>query len=211
MSQALLRRCIQSSRTIQHHRRWLVQQTLPRSVPDTPQESVDETEATTSTPQSLTTPASSSSQLTLVPNQKSGPKVDAFLASLQSTGTEPSLEDLERGRPREYPHPESTLYAKQYNELLENLGRSFTKEQLRRFGEQYRLDHQLWRPHRRKVDYARAIVENAWGLPSLREIEKAKRERVEVVTESKQILHIPSHLNVQASFQLSMFRAANFS
>lgn len=92
---------------------------------------------------------------------------------------------MERGRPREYAHPESTLYAKQYNGLLEHLDRSFTKEQLRRFGEQYQLSPRLWRTGKRKVDYARAIVENAWGWPSLREIEKAKRERTEIVTESK--------------------------
>ena len=195
MSQVLLRRCVQSSRTVQHHRRWLAQQTLPLSVPDIPQESADETEATSSTAQSVTTPTASPSHLTPVPNQKGGPKVVAFLASLQTAGSEPSLEDLERGRPREYAHPESTLYAKQYNGLLEHLGRSFTKEQLRRFGEQYQLDSQLWRSHRRKVDYARAIVENAWGWPSLREIEKTKRERTEVITESKQIFQTPSRLD----------------
>ena len=135
----------------------------------------------------MTTPTVSPSNLTPVQKNKGGPKVDAFLASLQGTGSEPSLNDLERSRPYAYPHPESTLYAKEYNELLEHLNRSFTKEQLRRFGERYQLDPQLWRSRRRKIDYARAIVENAWGWPSLREIEKAERERTEVLTESKQI------------------------
>jgi hypothetical protein len=154
-----------------------------RNAPDSPQESTNETEPTTSVDQSVATPKASKPSPT--PNRKGGLKVDVFLASLQTAGSQPSLEDLERGRPREYAHPESTLYARQFNEALENLGRSFTKEQLRRFGELYQLDPRLWRSHRRKVDYARAIVENAWGWPSLRDIEKRKREKTEVVTESK--------------------------
>ena len=181
MSQVLLRRCIQFSRTVQHHRRWLAQQSLIRDAPDDPQESENETEPTSST--ARRTPPSES---TPAPNRKGGPKVGAYLASLQTAGSQPSLEDLERGRPREYAHPESTVYAKQYNEVMEHLGRSFSKEQLRQFGEKYQLDPRLWRAHRRKVDYARAIVENAWGWPSLRDIEKRKREKTEVVTESKQ-------------------------
>jgi len=210
MSQVLLRRCIQFPRTAKHHRRWLAQQALTRSAPDSPQESADGMEPT-STAQSVTTPAASSSKPTSVPNRKRGPRVDAFLASLQTTGSQPSLEDLERGRPREYAHPESTLYAKQYNEVLEHLGRSFTKEQLRRFGEKYQLDPRLWRTGRRKVDYARAIVEGAWSWPSLRDIEKKKREKMEVVTESKQIPYIYLDFDVRASPQLSASHVANCS
>lgn len=185
MSQVLLRRCIQSLHTVQHHRRWLAQQALTRSAPDSSQESVSETEPTSPTAQPVATPTASSSKSTPPPNRKGGPKVDVFLASLKTTGSEPSLEDLERSRPREYAHPESMLYAKQYNGVIEHLGRSFTKEQLRRFGESYKLDPRLWRSSRRKVDYARAIVENAWGWPSLRDIEKKKREKTEIVTESE--------------------------
>lgn len=139
---------------------------------------------TSSTAQPATIPAASSSKLTPAQKRSGGPKVDAFLASLQTTGSQPSIEDLERGRPREHAHPESVLYAKQYSGLLEQLGRSFSKEQLRRFCEQYRLNPRLWKTDKRKADYARAIMENAWGLPSLREIEKAKRERTEIVTET---------------------------
>jgi hypothetical protein len=186
MSQVLLRRCIQSPRAVRHHRRWFAQQALTRSVPDTPQGSANGTEGTSSAPGYATTPTPTSSTSTPIQNKKSGPNVHAFLASLHSTGSQPSLGDLERGRPREYAHPESTLYAKQYNGLLDQLGRSFTKEQLRRFSEQYQLNPRLWRTGKRKIDYARAIVENAWGWPSLREVEKAKRERTEILTESKQ-------------------------
>lgn len=186
MSQALLRRCIQSSRTVQHHRRWLAQQSLARNAPDSPQESTSGTEPTSSTVESVTSTEIPSSKSTPASSHKGAPKVDAFLASLHITGSEPSLEDLERGRPREYAHPESTLYAKQYGEVMEHLDRSFTKEQLRRFAKKYQLDSRLWSSKRRKVDYARAIVENAWGLPSLRDIEKKKREKTELVTESKQ-------------------------
>jgi len=201
MSQVLLRRCIHSPRTIQYHRRWLAQQALARSSPDSPQESANETEPTSSASQSAATPTASPSKP--APNRKGGLKVDVFLASLQTTGSQPSLEDLERGRPREYAHPESVLYAKQYNEVMEHLGRSFAREQLRRFGEEYQLDPRLWRSGRRKVDYARAIVENAWGWPSLRDIEKRRRERTEVVTESKQISNVFSvwMSNLPLSFQ----------
>lgn len=183
MSQVLLRRCIQSQRATQHNRRWLTQQALTRSVQDAPQESANGTEPTPAQP--ATTPAASSSKLTPTPKRGGGPKVDAFLASLQTTSSQPSIEDLERGRPREHAHPESILYAKQYSGLLEQLDRSFSKEQLRRFCEQYRLNPRLWKTGKRKDDYARAIMENAWGFPSLREIEKAKRERTEIVTESR--------------------------
>ena len=199
MSQVLLRRCIQFPRTVQHHRRWLSQQTLTRNAPDSPQESMNETEPTSPAAQSRSTPIKPPPKPTHAPNGKGGPKVDAFLASLHTTGSQPSLEDLERGRPREYAHPESTLYAKQYNEVMEHLARSFTKEQLRQLGEKYQLDPQLWRPRGRKVDYARAIVENAWGWPSLRDIEKRKREKTEVVTESKQNPHRSSRSHVQPS------------
>ena len=186
MSQVLLRRCIRSSRTVQHHRRCQSQQTLIRNSPDCPQESADGTEPTPSTGRSVETLTASSSKPTSAPNRKGGPKVDVFLASLQTTGSQPSLEDLEHHRPREFAHPDSILYAKQYNEVMEHLDRSFTKEQLRLFGEKYRLDPRLWKSHRRKVDYARAIVESAWGWPSLRDAEKRRREKTEVVTESKQ-------------------------
>jgi hypothetical protein len=187
MSQVLLRRCVQSSRTVQHHRRWLAQQTLTRNASDSPQESTNGTEPASSATQPVTTPTASSSKSTPASDRNGVSKVDAFLASLQTTGSHPSLKDLERGRPREYAHPESTLYAKQYNEVMEHLCRSFSKGQLRWFAEKYQLDPRLWRSHRRKVDCARAIVENAWGWPSLRDIEKKKREKTEVLTESKPI------------------------
>ena len=211
MFQVLLQRCIQSSRTVQHHRRWLAQQTLTRNAPDNLQEPATGTEPTPSTAQAVTTPTASSSKRTPASSRKGGPKVDAFLASLQTTGSQPSLEDLERGRPREHPHPESTLYAKQYNEVMEHLNRSFTKEQLRQFGEKYQLDPRLWRSGRRKADYARAIMEDAWGLPSLRDIEKRKREKTEVVTESEQVSRLFSNINIRPFLQLSTSRAANCS
>ena len=197
MSQVFLRRCIHFPRTVQHHRRWLSQQALTRNAPDSSQASANETEPTSPPALPRTIPTKPPSKSTPVPNRKGGPKVDAFLASLHSTGSQPSLDDLERGRPREHAHPESTLYAKQYNEVMEQLARSFTKEQLRQFGEKYQLDPRPWKRRGRKVDYARAIVEGAWGWPSLRDIEKKKRENTEVVTESKQNRHRFYHSYVQ--------------
>lgn len=192
MSQTFLRHCIKSPRAVQYHRRWFTQQTITHNVPVTSSNG----NGTTDTAQSVATPTASSSKSTPASKkQKASSKVDAFLASLQTTGSQPSLGDLESNRPHGHAHPESTLYAKQYNGLLQNLGRSFSKEQLRHFGEQYQLKSQHWRSGKRKTDYARAIVENAWGWPPLREIEKTKRERTEIVTESKEICHTPSRLN----------------
>ena len=74
-----------------------------------------------------------------------------------------------------------------FRSVLDRLDRSFTKEQLRRFAEKYQLDPWLWRSHRRKADYARAVVENAWGWPSLRDIERNKREKTEIMTESERV------------------------
>jgi hypothetical protein len=112
-------------------------------------------------------------------------KVDVYLASLRSAGLHPTLDDLERCRPRQHPHPSSPQYAKQYNELIDYLCRSFTKDQLRNLGILYEIEPVWTRPNRRKVEYAQAIVEKKWLWPCLKEIERRKRDTTEVLTQSK--------------------------
>lgn len=112
-------------------------------------------------------------------------KVDLYLASIQSAGLEPSLEDLERCRPARHAIPGSSKYTKEYNELVENLSRSFSSEQLRQLGILYGLDPIWTRPKRLKVEYAQAIIEKKWMWPNLKEIERKNRDKTEVLTQSE--------------------------
>ncbi|KAF9240874.1 hypothetical protein BU15DRAFT_73727 [Melanogaster broomeanus] len=96
-------------------------------------------------------------------------RVDRYLAFIRAAGVEPTLEDLERCRPPRHSLPESQQYADEYNALMETLGRSFT----------------IWtRSSRRKAEYAESIIEKAWGWPSLKEIERKRRDRTEVIVKT---------------------------
>lgn len=112
-------------------------------------------------------------------------KVDLYLASLQSAGLEPSLEDLERCRPARHALPGSPKYTKEYNELVDHLSRSFSLEQLRQLGILYGLDAVWTRPKRRKAEYAQAIMEKKWMWPNLKELERKNRDKTEVLTQSQ--------------------------
>jgi hypothetical protein len=105
--------------------------------------------------------------------------VDLHLASLRAAGLEPTLSDIDRCRPATHCHPESPQYAQDYRELCETLLRTFSREQLRRFGEMYGLDYKWTRSGRRKINYAEIIIEQAWKWPSLSEIEKQKMDRTQ--------------------------------
>ncbi|KAF9229400.1 hypothetical protein BS17DRAFT_675151, partial [Gyrodon lividus] len=111
-------------------------------------------------------------------------RVDRYLASIRAAGLEPTLEDVERCRPEKHSRPESLWYAEEYTNLLEALCRSFSKDQLRRFTELYKLDPIWTRSSRRKIEYAESIIEKAWGWPSLKEIERKQRDRTEVVVKT---------------------------
>ncbi|KAI0931918.1 hypothetical protein AcV5_004709 [Taiwanofungus camphoratus] len=125
---------------------------------------------------SLTTPTSRK------PLQPS--RVETYLSSLQAAGLQPSLADLERCRPAKHAHPNSPQYTVDYNTLLDTLNRSFSKEQLRKFLEQWDPNCVWCRSHRKKIQYAEAIVERMWTWPSLKDIERAKRDRTEVSVKS---------------------------
>lgn len=123
------------------------------------------------------------------PSQSRNPleptRVDLYLASIHAAGLEPTLDDIERCRPKRHSSPESSKYAEEYNNLLDTLCRSFSKEQLRKFTELYNLDPIWTRCSRRKVEYAESIIEKQWNWPSLKEIERRQRDRTEVVIKSQ--------------------------
>lgn len=108
--------------------------------------------------------------------------VELHLASLNASGTTPTLKDLERFRSARPPKPESRYYAKDYGSLVDKLCRSFSKDQLILFVHEYSKTSPMARTGRRKTDYAETIIEH-WGWPTLADIEKAKRDRTEVSVE----------------------------
>jgi hypothetical protein len=111
-------------------------------------------------------------------------RVDRYLASIRAAGLEPTLEDVERCRPTKHSPPESQQYADEYKTLMETLCRSFSKDQLRGFTELYKLDPIWTRSSRRKAEYAESIIEKAWEWPSLKEIERKRRDRTEIIVKS---------------------------
>lgn len=106
---------------------------------------------------------------------------ESYLSSLLTDGTMPTLCDLERLKPSNHPDPLSTAYTREYKALLDNICRSFSKDQLRRFSREYGL--QLG-SNRKKRLVAEAIVEKAWHCPPLIELKRAKNDRTEVASQS---------------------------
>lgn len=108
-------------------------------------------------------------------------RLDRYLASIRAADLQPTLDDVERCKPESFSLPDSSRYAIEYTNLLEMLCRSFSKDQLRRFTELYKLDPIWTRSSRRKTEYAESIIEKAWGWPSLKEIERKRRDMTEVL------------------------------
>lgn len=110
--------------------------------------------------------------------------VDLYLASLRAAGKEPTIDDINSCRPKTRPNENSSKYAEEYSGLVDRLCRSFSKDQLRHFGEYFRDAHGLegkWvKPGRRKSEYAECIVEKVWGWPNLKELERKRRDATEV-------------------------------
>lgn len=129
-------------------------------------------------------------------------KVDTFLASLRTDNIVPSIEDIERFKPKQRPLSDSPQYPTAYNNLLERLCKSFTKEQLRRLGELYGLERKWTRRKRRIADYAEAIMEKQWGWENLRELERRKRDATETTTRCTSVIFLISH---QHSDRVSAF------
>jgi hypothetical protein len=104
-------------------------------------------------------------------------KLDVFLASLHAAGREPTIIDLEYCRPQTHSSPDTHKYAEEYNDLVDTLCRSFSKSQLRKFALHYQLPRTS---SMRKEQIAEHIIEKQWDWPSLRAIEKRKRDATEV-------------------------------
>ncbi|CDO78228.1 hypothetical protein BN946_scf184726.g3 [Trametes cinnabarina] len=111
-------------------------------------------------------------------------RVQSYLASINATGTEPTLEDLDQCRPRKQPPPHSPEYIETYRELIQTLCRSFTKEQLRKFLVQTLGESRHSAKTRKKADYAESIIEQLWKWPTLKQLEKARRDRTEIVSKA---------------------------
>ncbi|THH33503.1 hypothetical protein EUX98_g623 [Antrodiella citrinella] len=105
--------------------------------------------------------------------------VESHLASLNATGTVPSMADLERFRTSKHSNPDSPRYSAQYGDLVNKLYRSFSKDQLFSFMQEYDPLSSKSRSGRRKMDYVESVLEE-WGWPTLKEAERAKRDRTEV-------------------------------
>lgn len=135
-------------------------------------------------------------------------KVESYLASIRAAGLEPTLEDIEKLRPAKHSRPDTEKYIEEYHTLLDTLCRAFSKDQLRRFTQLYKLDSKWTRAKRRKLEYAESIIEEQWGWPSLREMEKRRIDKTEIV--SKTFLLTPGELFLILGkdgadlFQLSM-------
>lgn len=111
-------------------------------------------------------------------------KVESYLASIRAAGLEPTLEDIEKLRPAKHSRPDTEKYIEEYHTLLDTLCRAFSKDQLRRFTQLYKLDSKWTRAKRRKLEYAESIIEEQWGWPSLREMEKRRIDKTEIVSKS---------------------------
>ncbi|TDL28369.1 hypothetical protein BD410DRAFT_780867 [Rickenella mellea] len=111
-------------------------------------------------------------------------KVDLYLAALRAEGKEPSLTDIDRCRPSYVPAGDSPDYPEKYNELVDRLCRTFSKDQLRRFGQEYGLGNVWTRSGRRKSEYAESVIEKVWGWPNLKELERLRRDKTEITQRS---------------------------
>ncbi|OCH96202.1 hypothetical protein OBBRIDRAFT_883448 [Obba rivulosa] len=111
-------------------------------------------------------------------------KAELHLAAIQAAGLEPTLNDLNRLQPKHHPPITSPRFALKYNELVDTICRTFSREQLRRLITLADLDPLWSRLSRKKVEYAETIIEEIWGWPKLAEVERALRDRTEVSQET---------------------------
>ncbi|KAI0721316.1 hypothetical protein C8T65DRAFT_800472 [Cerioporus squamosus] len=114
--------------------------------------------------------------------QETFARVQSYLAAVNESGIEPTLRDLEACRPSVMPPIHSPKYVQQYNDLINTLCRSFTKQQLRKFLVEALGTSKHCATSRKKTDYAESIMDQLWKWPTLTELERAKRDKTEVVT-----------------------------
>ncbi|KAL4064925.1 hypothetical protein V8B97DRAFT_2010607 [Scleroderma yunnanense] len=119
-------------------------------------------------------------------------KAESYLASIRAAGLEPTLMDVEKFKPAKHSRPDTKKYADEYRDLVDALCRAFSKDQLRHFTKLYKLDSKWSRSKRRKIEYAESIIEQQWDWPSLKEMERKRIDKTEVM--SKQFAVTPSEL-----------------
>jgi hypothetical protein len=99
--------------------------------------------------------------------------VEWYLNELKTAGLEPGLNDLERLKPKNRLDSGSPEYEKQFETLVDQLSRAFSKKQLRSFCTMYNI--KTW-SRINKQRLVLAIIEQKWGWPSLEETKRRKLE-----------------------------------
>lgn len=111
--------------------------------------------------------------------------VHKFLAHLKDSTDTVSIEEFEeRYRPKKPLLPEYSEYEQSYKALQENIADAFNLKQLQHIIQLYGLEPPQFR---QKWNYATAIIEQAWGYPSLHAVDIEKQDRTVQVTQSKQL------------------------
>ncbi|KAK1224398.1 hypothetical protein PQX77_012694 [Marasmius sp. AFHP31] len=107
-------------------------------------------------------------------------KVEEYLAEIAASKDLITLEDLTRLRPKKHSNPSTPEYEVEYNQLLDRIQQAFNRKQLIHFVDLFGIP----RPKRQtKPAYAVHIIEQAWGWPSLTEVQKRRRDWSEVEEE----------------------------
>ena len=102
-----------------------------------------------------------------------------YLNALSQSIAQPTLEDLERHRPKHLPPAESHSYNQVYNETIEHLSKSFTKQQLLSFEQLLGRGYARRRSKRLVLEN---VMEHGLSIPSPSSIERTRREQTEITT-----------------------------
>lgn len=106
-----------------------------------------------------------------------------LLKGLETSGCQPTLEDLEKYRPKGHTlNVESSEYSGEYIGLRDQLCRTFSRDQLRELTKLCRLDS---RRVSTKTQHAECIIEKHWQWPSLKEVQMQQQDRTEISVKSE--------------------------
>ncbi|KAE9411001.1 hypothetical protein BT96DRAFT_983660 [Gymnopus androsaceus JB14] len=167
------------------------------------------------TPSSSTAPSDSSSESTKptknskkasakkakvpIRNLLEESKIQSYLDHIAETSNTVTLADVARLRPSRHSDATTPEYENEYNALVDRLSSSFSKKQLKMFGEMMGVKQNL--KGSTKKHYAVRIIEGAWNWPSLTEIQQKKRDWSEVNYKYGANLHALSRkYNVHVGF-----------
>jgi hypothetical protein len=110
---------------------------------------------------------------------------EEYLHHLKQSIKQPTLEDLQKHRPIRLPSAPSPTYNKVYNDTLDHLSKSFTKQQLLAFEQIFGRGHAKSKNKRIVLE---SVMEHGLNIPSPSSIEKGQRERTEIHSEREQPL-----------------------